>query len=75
MEQKIIQSFESCYYNEVFEITGWKDGDIHSVKTIGFINSKDKDEYPPYKYLLCSISTRLTRQEECILKPYLSKDL
>lgn len=71
--EKVIPSYKSCYYNSVWQIIEWKNDCIFKTKFIGYISNEDKNKYPVNDFVLSSISTKLIKNEFCILKPYLSK--
>lgn len=66
-----IPSHESHKFSQVWETTEWRDGYSYKVKSIGYILTENKENYPPDKYTLSSISTTLTRGRYCTLHPFL----
>lgn len=59
--EKVIKSFDSFKYCEVYMVTEWKDDSIYKTKRLGFIEAKDADKLP-YWCRATSISTSLTRR-------------
>lgn len=72
MTTKIIKSFKSCYYCEVWKILKWKDNCIYKTKSIGFIHKDDIKKYPSNEFVFSPISTKLIETDKCTLTPYLS---
>ena len=69
-----IPSYKFFDFLEVFEVTAWKDGCVYETKTVGFIHNLDKPQFPPTKYVLAPLSTKLTNTDEPItLEPFIGE--
>ena len=63
-----IQPYDTYKYDELHHITEWKDGRIYKTKTTGkFVPTGENPD--PKKYVLSSISTKLTRGKDPIELP------
>jgi len=66
MAKVTIQSHYSFRYSEVYEIVEWRDGCVFKTKSIGFIHNDDAHKFSKDKYILSSLSTKLTRNQRLI---------
>ena len=66
-----INSYNSYKYSGLYKITQFKDGCVWKTKFEGFISNKDKIKYPRDLYIFSSISTKLTKDDFCTLKPFI----
>lgn len=64
MQKVTVQNYNSFNYNELWEIIEWKDNCVYKTKRIGFMKTKNEDIVNKERFILCPLSTSLTKKLE-----------